>query len=281
MMDPLDVELQKTDDEGPRPIPRRREPLVWTAAVVLVVAVAGAYAWLNRPRDGVAATEVVVTQRPAPADVPVVREQPPIDVPPLDESDPLVRRLLAGLSSHPRVAAWMATPNLIRNFVVVVENIAAGTSPAKHLKVLAPAGPFRVLTREDALRADPRSYGRYDAIAAAAASVDAEGAASLYTTLRVRMDDAYRELGHDGPFDVALERAIVTLLRTPVVAEDVALSPSGAFYVYDDVDLQALSAAQRQLLRMGPRNVTIVQRKLREIALAIGIPPRRLPAPTT
>jgi Protein of unknown function (DUF3014) len=281
MMDPLDVELQKTDDEGPRPMPRRREPLIWTAAAVLVAAGAAAYVWLNRPEPGVAATEVVVTQRPAPADVAVGREQPAIDVPPLDQSDPLVRSLLAAVSSHPRVAAWMATPNLIRNFTVVVENIAGGTTPARHLKVLAPAGPFRVLTRDDEVRVDPRSYARYDGIAAAVASIDAADAAGLYATLRVRMDDAYRELGHEGPFDVALERAIVSLLRTPLIDADVALVPSGALYVYDDAQLQGLSAPQKQLLRMGPRNATIVQGKLREIALAIGIPARRLPAPTT
>ena len=41
--------------------------------------------------------------------------------------------------------------------------------------------------------------------------------------------------------------------------------------------LQELSAAQKQLLRMGPQNVRTVQSKLREIATALGIPASRLP----
>ena len=38
-----------------------------------------------------------------------------------------------------------------------------------------------------------------------------------------------------------------------------------------------LTAAQRQLLRMGPRNVRIVQAKLREVAGHLGIPGQNLP----
>jgi len=38
-----------------------------------------------------------------------------------------------------------------------------------------------------------------------------------------------------------------------------------------------LTAAQKQLLRMGPENARIVQAKLCEIALALGVPPQRLP----
>lgn len=50
---------------------------------------------------------------------------------------------------------------------------------------------------------------------------------------------------------------------------------------FADPDLEALPAAQKQLLRMGPRNVRIIQSSLREIALALGIPAERLPAPRT
>jgi hypothetical protein len=39
-----------------------------------------------------------------------------------------------------------------------------------------------------------------------------------------------------------------------------------------------LTAAQKQLLRMGPRNERLVKAKLREIALALGMTPAQLPA---
>ena len=49
-------------------------------------------------------------------------------------------------------------------------------------------------------------------------------------------------------------------------------------YAYDDERLESLTRAQKQLLRMGPRNVRIIKEKLRAIALALGIPSRELPA---
>ena len=96
-----------------------------------------------------------------------------LDVPPLDETDPLVRSLVAGLSSHPRVTDWLATNGLIRNFAVVVINIAEGSTPAVHLRVFRPAAPFAVVQHADGLYIDPRSYSRYDGVAAAVASIDA------------------------------------------------------------------------------------------------------------
>ncbi len=46
---------------------------------------------------------------------------------------------------------------------------------------------------------------------------------------------------------------------------------------YERDDLEALSPAQKQLLRMGPRNVRIVQDQLRAVARELGIPLTRLP----
>ena len=65
---------------------------------------------------------------------------PAIDLPPLDESDDVVRGLVKELSSNPSVAAWLTTDNLIRNFVVVVSNIAAGEPAARRVTVLRPKG---------------------------------------------------------------------------------------------------------------------------------------------
>jgi hypothetical protein len=189
-----------------------------------------------------------------------------------------VRRLVAALSSHPRVAAWLTTNGLIRNFVVVVENVSTGATPAGHLRVLRPVGPFRVIENGEEIRLDPRNYDRYTPFADAVASIDAAGAAQLYSRLKVRMGEAYAELGRDEPFDRALERAIVAMLQVPIVEGSVRLEETGATqYRHADATLQQLTQAQRQLLRMGPANVRVIQRKLREIALALGIPASRLP----
>lgn len=206
----------------------------------------------------------------------------PIFLPPLDQSDPLVRELVKQITSHPRVAAWLATDELIRTFTVTVANIAEGMTPARHLHVLRPSSGFRVSERAGNPYIDPRGYERYDTLADAAASIDPAGAARLYSTLKPRIEEAYRDLGAPGgPFDRTLARALVSLLETPVPdgAVPVSRRPQGIGYEFVDPDLEALTAAQKQLLRTGPRNARIIQSALREIALALGIPAERLPRP--
>ena len=202
-----------------------------------------------------------------------------IDLPPLDETDAVVRDLVKALSSHPGVAAWLTTNHLIRNFTVVVANIAEGKTPSRHLTTLRPSSSFRVMERGSDVVIDPRSYERYNTIAAAAASIDPAGGARLYGTLKPRIEDAYRELGvPDTPFDRTLERAIVVLLSTPVREDQIRVEPRGIGYAFAAPELEGLTHAQKQLLRMGPRNARAIQAALRDVALALGIPAERLPA---
>ena len=73
-----------------------------------------------------------------------------------------------------------------------------------------------------------------------------------------------RELGYpEGDFDRVLERAIGVLLQTPALDEKVALEPKGVTYEYSDPKLESLSPAQKQFLRMGPRNSQADSRQAR------------------
>jgi len=277
MHDLADVELDK---EPGRTLPPASRPPSFVPLIVgtlVVIAGAGAYIFTRQdaatpaPSGSTTSTEATVeSPRPLGADV------VPIDLPPLEASDPLVRELVRALSSHPRLVAWLTTDGLIRNFTVVVDNVAAGRTPANHLRVLRPTGGFRPIEAGGAMVMDLRSYDRYNDLAAAAASVDAAGAARLYATLKPRIEDAYRELGLDAPFDRALERAIVHLLQAPPLQGEISLVPRGALYDYNDSRIERLSQAQKQLIRMGPQNMRVIQRKLRDIALGLGIPPERL-----
>src|SRR6266851_1116937 len=192
-------------------------------------------------------------------------------------SDRVVRTLVQALSESPAVMAWLPTNGLIRNFTVVVSNIAEGATPAKQLKPLRPSSRFRIAERDGNAYVDPRSYERYVMIADAIGSIDPAGAARLYATLKPRIEEAHRDLGSlNQSFDRTLERAILALLDTPIVDGPVRLKPKGIGYAYADERLESLSAAQKQLLRMGPRNMRIIKARLREIALALGMRPTQL-----
>ena len=260
--------------------PPSRRPLLSLVALALVaLGLAGGWVWYRSARTVApvaAVTPASAAAASAEAHKPLGGEAGGVEVPPLDESDAFVRPLVQALSANPRVAAWLTTDGLIRNFTVVVDNIAGGATPAKHLGVLKPGGHFAVAGQPGDLRIDPASYARYDNLAAAVASVDPQAAANLYATLKPRIEEAHRDLGETTPFDAALEEAIVRLVQTPL-GTDTRVAPKGAeAYQYVDVGAEALSDPQKLLLRMGPGNARIVQDRLRQIGLALGIPASRL-----
>ena len=287
MQDVPDYELLKTPDDSPLPPPRPPVGLWIVVAGLIAAATIAAYVAFGGRQTSTPVTSAPVTsefervespQQPA---HPLGSDAAPIVLPPLDQTDPMVSDLLKQIASHPRVGAWLATKGFIRNFVVVVSIVAEGGTPAGQLRVLRPSPGFHVVERGGDLYIDPRSYERYDGLAAAAASIEPAGAARLYTTLKPRIEEAYQDLGvPDMPFDRTLERAIVLLLKTPIVDDPVPAEPRGGIgYGFAAVDLEELTPAQKQLLRTGPRNVRVIQSSLRAIALALGIPAERLPAP--
>jgi hypothetical protein len=272
-----DYQLLKTPSVD---APSRQRSIWLSIAVALLVgAAAGAVyvLFFRSPRS--ASVAVSQAAPPAPASATNAAETAPVVVPPLDETDPVVRKLMEAITSNPQIAAWLATDHLIRRFTEVVIDVAGGATAVRFVPMWRPSSSFHVVPRGRDLIIDPRSYERYDALAAAAASMDPQGSAKVYATLKPRIDEAGRELG-DPSFDRSLERAIVLLLSTPDVSDPIRVRPKGVGYAFADPALEALAPAQKQLLRTGPRNVQRFKSSLRAIAIAIGIPESRLPAPT-
>lgn len=284
MADIDDLRLERTADPAPLapPTPPRLPTWLPIAAAALVLALLALWYFGTRGEPLPANTptptaETTVDLPSRPARLPAEPGEA-IDVPPLDESDALVRTLIARLSAHPQLAAWLTTDHLLRNITVVVTNIANGETPARHLQVVRPVGAFGVRQSGGEIWLDPESYRRYDTLAAAVESLDPRGVARFYATVKPRLDEAFRDLGMpDADFDRTFERAIAVLLRTPIVEGDVRLRADSVSYKFADPALEGLSKAQRQFLRMGPANMRTVKAKLREVARHLGIPDAALP----
>jgi hypothetical protein len=137
--------------------------------------------------------------------------------------------------------------------------------------MLRPQGSFRVLGREPELRVDPASYRRYDALADAVAALDTGALVAAYRRLAPLCEESYRALGYpEGGFETRLRTALALLASTPRTDESPALVAEVRRYEYADANLESLAPAQKQLLRMGPRNAERITAKLREIEAAIG-----------
>ena len=282
------TDLDRMRSEEPLPMvdpladqqPSSRVP--WLALALLVLAVAAA-GWWWAPWSQQSPAESVgrVALEPAPARSEVgprlgAGAADP-DLPSLAAMDAYLRPLLAGLSARPELAALLASDDLVRRFVVSVETVARGASPAAQVRQVAPRASFATRGDGAALQIDPASYSRYDGLVTMVEDLDPEQLAQLYGRLEPRLEEAHGELGVKGSFDQTMERALGHLLSTPSLpAQPHVKVGKGTAYVYADPTLEALSPAQRQLLRLGPERAARVQARLRAFARALGISEDRL-----
>ncbi len=277
---------------------RRSRRIRNVVSVVLTVGVAAAVWWMMfrteepetippaPPPAAPIVTPEPIAPAPAPDPVPIappVEEPAPVPAPTLETSDPLVRQLVGALTSRPEVVKFLASDELIQRFVTSVDAIAEGRSPRDQLKPIWPREQFTTIQVVDTpdgeiYVASAESFDRYDTLTEIVVAIDSQGAASAFNELRPLIDEAYRQLGYpDQKFDDALRAAFGQLLATPVIVGEVRLVPRVLGYGFEDPELEGLSAAQKQLLRLGPVNAPRIQRKLREFASALGIPATDLP----
>lgn len=255
--------------------PSNRVP--WVGFLVLLVLVAlGVWYWAPRtarsPAEAVGRlpTEEVVTPDSSGADLAAGMADP--NLPPLGgELDAYVRPLLSALSSRPELAALLASDDLVRRFVVSVDAVGRGESPARQVRALSPRTPFQVRPEGATLVVDPASYERYSGLIELVDQLDPAALARVYGRLKPRLEEAYGELGTGTTLDEAITRAIGHLLQTPVPPARPHVKPGrGTNYVFADPAFEGLSAAQKQLLRTGPAGVTRIQARLRAFASALG-----------
>jgi hypothetical protein len=217
------------------------------------------------------APEPEVAVEPATEPEPAAEPAPAETLPKLGASDGLVRDLAGRVSSHPLFVATLKEAGLIDRFVLIVDNLAEGNVPRRELAFLKPSGRFLVLGPEPDQRIDPASYPRYDALAAAIASLDAQAAVAGYRRVAALCEESYRALGYpEGGFEQRIRGALALLLSTPALDSDPAVVPETMRFEFADPALESLTDAQKQLLRMGPANAKRVTAKLREIQAALG-----------
>ena len=198
-------------------------------------------------------------------------------LPPVGQMDTFLRALIGAMSAHPQMARWLATDDLIHQMADAIEKISRGQSPAKNLTVLKPEDIFEIRGTRGQMVIDPRSYRRYDSLAAAVASLNAKAVAQAYRTIQPRLDVAYRSLGRsENSVDEATDAALNLLLATPEVDDPIRIvHGKGATYAFADPKLESLAPIQKQLIRMGPQNERMILTRLREIRAALDTAPAR------
>jgi hypothetical protein len=259
------------------------ENLKWVAAAVAVVgASVGAVVYFGKS-DPAPAPKPAVAEAPLPAapEEPAIKhpvpESPTAErLPALADSDLPVQKALTDLFGHDSVQKFVVPEELIRHFVVTIDNLPE-QKVAQRLRPVRPTpGMFAAGGTDDEPVLDPTNYARYEPLMKLVRGTDTQRLVATYTRYYPLLQDAYANLGHPPQyFNDRMVEVIDNLLATPDVQGPIALARPGVLYEYADPKIEALSAGQKLLIRMGPENAAITKAKLTELRAALVAGPER------
>ena len=160
---------------------------------------------------------------------------------------------------------------LVNNFVVTIDNMTGPKLPQKFTFTQPPAGKFMVQKEtEDNQYLDPKNYERYTKFVQFAMAVDINRFVNFYVKHYPKFQSAYEELGYpDRYFNDRFVEVIDHVLATPDVQGPFKLEQPKVYYTFADPMLEALSAGQKILIRIGPDNAAKVKTKLLELRRAL------------
>jgi hypothetical protein len=256
------------------------ENLKWIAAAVGVVGLSiGAIIYFAR-NDRVAPPQKPVAATPAPAPVlpeePAIKHplpEPPAQEPPppsLDQSDTPLQNALVDLVGKEAVDEFVKPKDLVRHIVVTVDNLST-EKVAERLRPVSPIpGKFAVSGSEEAPTLDPANYERYKSLVLLFRSTDTSRLIATYARYYPLFQQAYENLGHPPEyFNDRLIEVIDHLLATPEPPDPIPLARPNVQFEFADPNLEARSAGQKVLLRMGRENALAIKEKLREVRAAL------------
>ncbi|MFA7388082.1 MAG: DUF3014 domain-containing protein [Thiohalobacteraceae bacterium] len=187
--------------------------------------------------------------------------------PALNASDEPVGDVLADLADPEPLQRLFRLDEVVRRFVVTIENLPAKKLPRRDLLVARRVpGQFLIAGEGEETYISPDNAERYRPYVGLVTRIEPERVAAAYTRFYPLFQEAYAELGYPNAyFNDRLVDVIDHLLATPVVDEPIRLVRPHVFYLYADPELEALSAGQKALIRMGNANAEQVRQWLRRL----------------
>lgn len=273
-----------------------RLPIVLIALVVL--AAAGYFGWryyqgqqTSAPVEPPVATAPAAPAAPAPPPEapPAIQHPveppaseaatPPAPIPALADADSYVSNRLAELLGRPNALRFLQLDGFVKRAVATVDNLGRSHAPVLMWPVTPTPGRFASAKAADGASETiaPDNAARYAPFVRFAEAVDTGQAVALYRRLYPLFQQAYEELGFPGRyFNDRLVQVLDQLIATPVPATPPAVAlvqvrgevPSTrpwVRYEYADPQLEALSAGQKILLRLGADNQRRLQAKLVDV----------------
>lgn len=188
-----------------------------------------------------------------------------LSLPALDQSDSSMRAALASLVGSKVFEQLFAQRDIVRRIVATVDNLPREKAAQRLLPLRAASGRLLLAGEGGNAVIDPANAARYQPYVAMAESVDTAALVAAYVRNYPLFQQAYRELGYPSDqFNDRLVQVIDHLLAAPDGAAPVKVVQRRVLYEYADPDLEALSAGQKIMIRVGPQNAARLKARLRD-----------------
>ena len=188
----------------------------------------------------------------------------------LDVSDQAIKQALITTLRSPVLSTLIVNESIIANMVATVVNTADGKLPENVSMLTATKNKFSVFTKGDNQFITPESFTRYNVYAQTFAAIETDSLLRLLNDYNDEITTQFAQITlPNSDFNLTLINAINELLDTPTVSLPIAVESDSVMYRFVNPQLEALSPAQKQLVRMGPDNMRLVKRKLRELRDAL------------
>ena len=252
---------------------------IGTGAAALLAAIY--FFWPQPEPPAVPPTAAVAPPAAAPATAPpaepviehpIEAVKPPEAAPPvaLDASDAVIAAALGHLLGDERLRNWFHADAMVRRFVATVDNLSRPTVALKVRSLRPVPGAFEVARDGDVVTVAAGNAARYAPYVLALERTDAKQLAGVYLRFYPLFQQAYEELGYPKAyFNDRLVASIDHLLAAPEPPTPLRLTQPKVLYEFEDPRLEALSAGQKAMLRLGPDNAQRVKAKLRALRAEI------------
>lgn len=193
--------------------------------------------------------------------------QPEVEsVPALADSDQYVKQKTLSVANGMKIDPILVEKDLVRHFVVFIDNLAQGELARKVSPLKAPDSQFTVSDVSNKTYLNPDSYHRYDLYADFVSNLDEQQLAITYKQLTPLLSEAFDELGYgDKEFNTRIIEAIDVMLAAPIIEQAIELNSVSVNYKFVDPELETLPNAQKLMIRMGPENSKKVKAALRKL----------------
>lgn len=187
-------------------------------------------------------------------------------LPALEDSDAAMAGVYRELFGGEALARWFKLADPVRHLVATIDNAGREKMAMKQRPLTPVEGGFLVQGSAERMAIHPDNYRRYAPYVRLVEALDLERLAAHYFRYYPWFQQAYEELGYPGAyFNDRLVEVIDLLLATPEPPDPVMLTRPHVLYQYADPELEALSAGQKLLIRVGPDHRARLKARLREL----------------